>query len=208
MCSSDLGYSHPNWNEMRRSQRTFVATAESLDGEWKIQPDPILEPSGPIETLVVNPAITRGADGRYYLIVKGDKPGSAKFERNQAIAISDRPDGGFVLQPNAVIKDWDSEDMSMWCDEETKRLYAIFHAHTFIGLMTSEDGVNWEKAKDFKVMGKEIVRGDGLPNVLPTGIERPFVFVEDGKPRVLSVAVKWFGGAADDACIMFIPLKK
>ncbi len=89
------GYSHPNWKPLRVNQRTFVASASSLNGKWIINKEPLLEPNGPIETLVVNPAITQGPDKRYYLIIKGDKPGSTKFERNQAVAVSDYPDRDF-----------------------------------------------------------------------------------------------------------------
>lgn len=198
------GYSHRNWGELRVNQRTFVATCATLDGEWKINPKPLLEPSGPITTLVVNPAVAQGPDGRYYMIVKGDKPGTKRFERNQALAVSSHPDRGFRLQPRPVIQDWDTEDVSMWYDAPTRRFYAVFHAHTYIGMMTSADGINWEKAEDFEVMKKRVPRTGGRPDILPDRLERPFVYVEDGEPRVLSLAVK----KDNDAYIVTVPLKK
>lgn len=197
------GYSHPNWKPLRVNQRTFVASASSLDGEWTIHEKPLLEPSGPIETLVVNPAITKGGDQRYYLIVKGDKPGSTKFERNQAVAVSDFPDRNFKIQDKPVIQEWDTEDVSVWYDEPSARFYAVFHAHTYIGMMTSTDGINWTKATDFEVMNKRIEQTGKKPALLPDRMERPFVFRENNKPKVLSLAVK----KGDDAYIVTIPLR-
>lgn len=198
-----VGNSHPKWKTLRVNQRTFVATATSLNGKWEINKKPLLEPEGPIETLVVNPAIAQGPDKRYYLIVKGDKPGSVRFERNQAVAISNFPDKEFVIQSKPVIQEWDTEDVSMWYDQPTSRFYAVFHAHTYIGMMTSLDGVNWEKAKDFIIMKKKIEQNTGAPAIVPYRMERPFVFIENNKPQVLSLAVK----EENDAYIVTIPIK-
>lgn len=202
IATARTGYSHKNWQPLRVNQRTFVASSDRLDGEFKIDETPLLQPDGPIETLVVNPAITQGTDGRFYLIVKGDKPGSTKFERNQALAISDYPDKGFKIQDKPVIQDWDTEDMSVWCDKEHSMYYAFFHAHTYIGMMVSSNGLDWRKALDFKIMKKRIPLSDG-GFLLPDRMERPFVFFEEDEPRVLSVAVK----KGEDAYIVFVPLK-
>ena len=199
-----LGLSNNDRKYLREQQRTFVAVADDLNGEWKIRKESLLEPSGPIRTLVVNPAITQGPDQRFYMIVKGDKPGTTKFERNQAVAISDYPDHGFVLQSKPVIKDWDTEDVSMWYDKVSERFYAVFHAHKYIGMMTSKDGINWEKAQDFVVTKKCLQRKDGKEPLLPGRMERPFVFIEDNIPSVLGLAISKNG----DSYILTIPLEK
>ena len=199
--TASTGYSHPNWAPLRVNQRTFVASANSLDDEFVINPSPLVEPAGPIQTLAVNPAITRGHDGRYYLIVKGDKPGSTTYERNQAIAISDLPDKGFVIQPKPVIDEWDSEDMSLWYDEDTKLYYSVFHAHTYIGMMVSKNGIDWEKARDFRISKKRILKADGTV-VNPDRMERPYVYLEGGKLKCLSVAVK----KGEDTYIVCVPI--
>ncbi len=197
------GAKHANWKMLRENQRTFVATARSLNGPFTVCQTPLLEPSGPITTLAVNPAVTRGRDGRYYLIVKGDKPGTVRFERNQAIAVSTKPDSGFVLQDRPVIHEWDSEDMSLWYDRHTDLYYAVFHAHTYIGMMVSNDGLTWRKAQDFEVLPKRVPLQDGSA-ILPARLERPFVFTQDGEPQCLSLAVMQQDG---DAYIVFVPLK-
>lgn len=198
------GPSHEDWMpKLRANQRTFVATADSLTGEWEVCKEPILEPSGPIKTLVVNPAITQGGDGRYYMIVKGDKPGTTKFLRNQAIAVSNYPDKDFIIQDKPVIEDWDTEDVSMWYDNSSEKFYAVFHAHKYVGMMVSEDGINWDKAKDFRIKEKLIERADNEDTIIPLRMERPFVYVENNVPKVLSMAIYIKG----QSFIVTIPLK-
>lgn len=200
--TSKVGYSHPNWKILRTNQRTGVAVSNSINGPWKRLDQPLIEPSGPIITLTVNPAIDKGKDGKYYLIVKGDKPNATGFVRNQAIAISDSPVGPFKMQEKPVIDYIDTEDMSMWYDAERERFYGVFHAHTFIGLVTSADGINWTKANEHVLKLKNVEMEDGS-FLKPDRMERPFIFSEDGKPTVLSLAVK----KGDESYTIFIPIK-
>ena len=195
------GYQHANWSPLRSNQRTGVATSSSLNGPWKRLDAPIVEPSGPITTLTVNPAIAQGADDQYYLIVKGDKPNEERFIRNQAIAISSSPSGPFTISPHPVIDDLDTEDVSMWYSSERSSFYAVFHAHTFIGMMTSPGGKSWNKATHYKVMEKKVLLSDGS-HLLPDRMERPFVYVENDVPIVLTLAVK----KGNDTYSIFIPL--
>ena len=200
-------YSDPMWTPLRENQRSYVAVSDSISGPWKIEKKPLVKPDGPIQTLAVNPAITQGKDGKFYLIIKGDKKGADFRLRSQAIALSDFPDKGFKIQEKPVIDGWDTEDVSMWCDEKTGRFYAIFHAHNYLGLMTSADGIHWEKAKDFKITTKNIKRQNGQPDMKVSRMERPSVFLEKGKPVALSVAVMDKGDITGDTFIVIIPLK-
>ncbi len=195
------GYTHPNWKILRPNQRTGVAVANSLNGPWTRTDTPLVEPAGPITTLTVNPAIDRGKDDKYYLIVKGDKPNEKRFIRNQAVAVSQHPDGPFQIQEKPVIDYLDTEDMSVWYDEGRERFYGVFHAHNYIGLVTSKNGTNWEKANEFVLKNKEILMEDGTV-LKPDRKERPFVYQEDGIPKVLSVAVK----KGNDSYSVFIPI--
>ena len=187
---------------LRENQRTGVVISNSLNGPWERLSQPIIEPSGPIVTLTVNPAIAKGADNQYYLIVKGDKPNETRFIRNQAIASSATPIGPFKMHPNPVIGNLDTEDVSMWYDEKQAQFYAVFHAHTFIGLMTSKDGMNWEKAKHYNITDKKVLLED-IIFLTPDRMERPFVYVENGQPVALCLAVK----KGDDSYTIFIPLR-
>ncbi|WP_243456850.1 alpha-L-fucosidase [Polaribacter batillariae] len=197
------GYRHPNWNILRVNQRTGVAVSNSINGPWKLLDKPLIEPSGPITTLTVNPAIDKGKDGRYYLIVKGDKPNEKRFIRNQAIAISNSPLGPFEIQEKPVIDYIDTEDMSMWYDSSRDRFYGVFHAHGFIGMVTSKDGIHWKKANEYVLMPKKVKMADGS-ELIPDRLERPFVYQENGKPKVLSLTVK----KGDESYSIFIPIKE
>ena len=199
--TAKVGYSHSNWSVLRNNQRTGVAMSESLSGPWERSKFPIIEPAGPITTLTVNPAVCQGKDGKYFMIIKGDKPNEKRFIRNQALATSNYPQGPFDIQPEPVIDNLDTEDASMWYDHKADRFYAVFHAHKYIGLMTSPNGYNWEKAKYYEIITKQMPIGKD--QILGTDrLERPFVFVEDDKPKVLSLAVK----KGEDAFSIFVPL--
>ena len=186
---------------LRKNQRTGVAVSNSINGPWKRMETPIIEPSGPIANITVNPAIDQGKDGKYYLIVKGDKPNEKKFIRNQAIAVSTSPTGPFKIQPNPVIGNLDTEDVSMWYDEQQAAFYAVFHAHSYIGLMTSKDGLHWGKAKNYEISRNKIKLNEG-GFLIPNRMERPFVYVENNQPTVLCLAIK----KGDDSYTIFIPL--
>ncbi|MEQ6121221.1 glycoside hydrolase family protein [Reichenbachiella sp. MALMAid0571] len=198
------GRTHPDWEGLRSNQRTGVAVSNSLNGPWKRMDQPLIEPSGPITTLTVNPAIIQGKDGKYFLIVKGDKPNETgpKRVRDQAIAISDSPIGPFKMQKKPVIDYVDTEDISMWYDNNRDLFYAIFHAQGFIGLVSSTDGLHWDKAEHYVLMEKRINKGDGSI-LIPDRLERPFVFLENGIPTVLSFAATKDKGSF---CV-FVPLR-
>ena len=201
--TAKVGYSHKNWTTLRNNQRTGTAVANSIDGPWKRLDAPIVEPDGPITTLTVNPAIAKGPEGDYFLIVKGDKPNETRFIRNQAMATSKNPVGPFKIEPKPVIDNLDTEDVSMWYSESDSQFYAIFHAHTFIGLICSGDGLNWAKASNYKITAKKILMSNGT-YMEPDRMERPFIFIENGSPKVLSLAIK----KGNDTYTVFIPLSK
>ncbi|MFV0269038.1 MAG: glycoside hydrolase family protein, partial [Draconibacterium sp.] len=171
-----VGYNHPNWkNYLRPNQRTGVAVANSINGPWTRMDQPLIEPSGPITTLTVNPAITRGKNGKFYLIVKGDKPNETRFIRNQAIAVSDSPTRPFAMQDTSVIDYVDTEDLSMWYDARRDFFFGVFHAHSFIGMVSSTDGTNWMNATEYVLTPKNLPMKDGS-ELVPVRLESPFIY--------------------------------
>lgn len=199
------GYAHDNWSLLRSNQRTGVAVSKSLNGPWHRERKPMIEPHGPLSTLTVNPAVCQGPDKKYYLIVKGDGKKKWRFPAIQAIGVSKSPKGPFLLEDKPAFDDIPTEDVSIWYDDSRKRFYAIFHAHgaNFIGLITSEDGLNWQKAKHYVVCKKEVPLLDGSVMRVDR-MERPFVFLEDGQPALLSFGVK----KGKDAFIVFFKLNR
>lgn len=199
---SKVGYSDPRWKVLRNNQRTGVAVSNSLNGPWQRSENALIEPKGPITTLTVNPAITKGPDNKYYLIVKGDKPNTKEFVRNQAVAIGDSPIGPFNIQEKPVIDYMDTEDMSVWFDAKRKYFYGIFHTKGIIGMVSSTDGLNWQKATEYTVLPKRYEIG--TESIIPDRMERPFVYVENNEPQVLSVAMK----KGDESYLVFFPIEQ
>lgn len=184
------GGKHSRWMEVRNHQRTFLATSSSLAGPWVITKEPVVQPAATIERITVNPAVARRPDGGYLMIVKGDKPGEQRFIRNQAVAIAPQPEGPWTIQPKAAIDDMDTEDVSLWYAQRWRRFFAVFHAHTFIGMIESYDGLNWSRSAQFELTKRAVVFEDGEVWT-PERMERPFVLADaQGVPQILYVACK------------------
>ena len=192
------GYRHPNWPVLRNNQRTGVAVADSIAGPWRILDKPVIEPDGPISTVTVNPAIWQSNDGKFKMIIKGDHPPRVV----QALGLSDKPEGPFLIQPKLVFESY-SEDVSVWHDPQRKLDYAILHDTRGFGMLVSPDGTKWQNARNFRVTGKQVKRKDGTM-LKASRFERPAVYAENGIPKVLSAAVQTDGGK--DAFIVTIPL--
>ena len=118
---------------------------------------------------------------------------------------SDSPTGPFVLEDKPAFADIPTEDVCSWYDKERERFYALFHAHggNFIGLITSTDGIHWKKARHYVVCKKEIPLTDGTIMKVDR-MERPFLYLENGKPTMLSFGVK----KGNNAFIVFFNLKQ
>lgn len=197
-----VGYAHKDWELLRSHQRAGVAVSSSLNGPWKRSEQPLLEPDGPIKNVAVNPSVCQGEDGRYYLIIKGDDKQSAKRKLIQAVGSSLTPDSGFVLEEKPAFADIPTEDVCVWFDKKRERFYAIFHAHggDFIGLITSEDGLNWKKAKNYYVCKKEVPLKNGSVMQVDN-MERPYVYIEGDEVKMISFAVK----RGNDSFIVLFP---
>jgi len=198
---------------VRMNQRIGVAVSENVNGPWERFDKPIVEPSGPIAQITCNPAVTQRPDGGYIMIIRGDKP-NVKYAngkwpaqneliRSQAIALSNSPTGPWEVQPKLAVGNLNSEDPAIWYDVKRERYYGVYHAFGYMGMITSVDGLNWQKAKHYKVLDKAINKADGQ-KILAGRLERPFIYVEDGVPKVLTVAVLEKG---NNSYSLFIPLE-
>ncbi|EDM26788.1 hypothetical protein LNTAR_19115 [Lentisphaera araneosa HTCC2155] len=190
-------------NLVRENQRIGVAVSDSINGPWKRFDKPLIEPSLPIVNITCNPAITKRPDGGYLMFVRGDKPNQKKLVRSQAVALADSPTGPWKILPKPAVGNLNSEDPFVWYDQKRMRYYAVYHAFGYMAMITSEDGINWKKAKHYKVTKLSYDRHDGKA-VDAARMERPFIFIEDGVPKVLSVAILERSGRSYS---LFIPLE-
>ncbi|POY39296.1 hypothetical protein C3K47_02020 [Solitalea longa] len=200
--NAKLAYKSPYWMPIRNNQRVGVAVSKSLNGPWKRFNKPLLEPSGPINILTVNPTIARGGDSKFYLIVKGDR-NQAGGPRNQALAIGNSPTGPFKMQPKAVIDYMNTEDMAMWYDAKRNYYYSVFHNDNIIYMVSSADGINWDKATEFEILRPDLPMADGS-HFKPLELQRPFIYEENGEPLVLAVATR----DGNNSYLFFIPIKQ
>lgn len=199
------GFNHPLWMKIRNNQRSGVAVSSSINGPWQRLEKPIVEPSTPIKNVTVNPAVATSNDGHFYMIVKGDDVKESRYARMiQAVATSNSPKGPFSIINTPAFDNMPTEDASIWYDTKRKRFYAIFHTYgkSHIGLITSEDGIQWKKARYFDVCKKEIPLKDGSIMKVDR-MERPAVYVVDGEVKVLSFAVK----KGNESFIVFFNIK-
>lgn len=74
---------------------------------------------------------------------------------------------------------------------------------TETNIFKSDDYFNWGKATEYVIQNKRISMDDGSA-LIPERMERPFLYQEEGEPKVLSMAVK----KGDDAYIVFVPVQK
>jgi hypothetical protein len=197
----------PTHGHVRDSQRTGAAVADALRGPYRRLDHPIVEPAAPVFNLTVNPAVVARPAGGYLMMIKGDikpkLPTERMPQRVQGLALAERPEGPFHLQPQLAIRDLDTEDASLWYDATRRRYFAVFHAHKYIGLIESTDGLNWRRAEHYQVTtGNEVRRADGTVLRTKAPLQRPGVFLENGMPRVLTLAVP----DGDDWYCVTVPL--
>ncbi|MDU0352860.1 glycoside hydrolase family protein [Paraglaciecola aquimarina] len=191
---------------MRLNQRIGVAVADSIDGPWKRFDKPLIEPELPVANQVNNVSVTQRPDGGYLMIVRGDQPDQPKDEiiRMQAVLLANHPLGPWHMQEKPVVKDYNSEDPEVWYDEERKRYYSLYHAFGYMGMITSVDGLNWQRAKNYKVSDKSYLTTEGK-KVAVRRFERPTIYLENGKPLVMTAGILMPDG---DTHSLFIPLKQ
>ena len=176
-----------------------------IAGKFKHPEKPIIAPDN-IHTFhrAVNPSVTQGHDGKFYMMFKSYSTRSGrKGHMTHWIAKSDSPDGPFVLAGN-VFEDakYAAEDPYFWYDKNRNRYYAIIKnwskdnvlAPQFgaLALITSEKGINgWRPAKNRLVSLKEYYTSDG-EKVELNNIERPqLLFNEKGEIECLYTAAKY-----------------
>jgi hypothetical protein len=197
-----------NWG-MRNNQRIGVAVADSPYGPWRRLDKPVLSvsanPHDPDALCVTNPSITKGRDGRFYLLYKAvglRRPLPHGGPVVHLMAIGDSPLGPFhkSLMPLFTIRDNDFpfEDPYFWFDRNRDRYFAILKdnhgiisglGHSSLVLYQSQDAAHWEKAEHPFVSDLQLQWKD-RPMQKVQALERPqLAFDSSGNPIALLVAI-------------------
>jgi len=193
-----------NWTH-RNNQRIGVAVADHPKGPWKRFDEPLInmsnDPNAHDALMMANPSIARRPDGIYVLVYKcvgkkGGMPFGGPVVHMAATSLS--PTGPFVKHSHPIFtakgEKFPAEDPFVWVQD--KKLWAIVkdmqgtftHKGRSLALFHSADGIEWELAANPLVSKLEIRWKDrAIQKVLH--LERPQLWLKDGKPKVLFCAV-------------------
>lgn len=190
-----------NWVH-RNNQRIGVAVADNPNGPWERFDQPLIDVSSDTlahdALMTSNPSVCQMTDGKILMVYKavGKKfplPGGGPVVH--LVAIADSPIGPFKKYPNPVFtfkgERFPAEDPYIWHEAGkyraiVKRMKSGNEGFSLVHY-NSEDGINWEQAKHFKISENTIVWEDGRKQQF-THLERPQVLVEDGKAKMLLCA--------------------
>jgi hypothetical protein len=144
--------------------------------------------------VATNPTVTRGPDGKYYMMFKSRKANVGNM--TLWMARSDHPDTSFKLVGKVYTdEDMACEDPCMWYDKKRKRFYAAVKYYSnskklipqfgALALITSKNGLKWEPASHPLISIREIQWKGGKKMEL-AHLERPFT-VTDKNGQVLAL---------------------
>ena len=205
----------------RNNQRIGVAVADSPEGPWKRFDKPVIDVTPDDDAhdavMVANPSITRRPDGSYLMVYK------AVAKRHPApmfgpvvhlTATSDSPTGPFTKQNKPVFTageaKFPAEDPFIWYEGGSYRAIVkdMHGAFTSAGqsLVTFEsaDGFDWKPANPTLLTALSLEWTDGKRHQY-TALERPQLWIENGKPSVLFCAAS-VDKERDDTLNIAIPL--
>ena len=193
-----------NWLH-RNNQRIGVAVADTPNGPWERFDKPVLDITHGDSTahdalMTSNPSVCQMADGKILMVYKAV---GKKFPLPQGgpvvhmVAIADSPTGPFKKYTDPVFLEegvrFPAEDPYIWYQdgkyraivkyikhEGKKRVFSLVH-------YDSEDGIQWEKAKNFLISDRSFTWEDGTTQQFDH-LERPQVLIENGDPIALICA--------------------
>ena len=200
---SSPGKPRLNWVH-RNNQRIGVAVADNPNGPWKRFDKPVLDITNDKNAhdalMTSNPSVCEMADGKILMVykavgLKNKLPGGGPVVH--MVAIADSPTGEFKKFPNPVFtfkgERFPAEDPYIWYQdgkyraivkrikhEGKKRVFSLVH-------YDSKDGIAWNKAKNFEISDRTVTWEDGTTTKFDH-LERPQVFIENGKPVALLCA--------------------
>ena len=190
----------------RNHQRIGVAWADSVLGPWHRSEKPVLDVSedGFDSLMTSNPTATQTPDGRIILMYKGvskDGPAPAGGPVVCGTAIADRPEGPFVKTEKPIMVNpenpWSVEDPCLWYDgTQYTCLVKDFQGYftktntCATALFHSQNGLTDYLPDPEHPLAflRQIHWADGTVQDV-CRMERPQIFIENGKPKALLCAV-------------------
>ncbi len=215
-------YGNGEYWDHRNHQRIGVGWAADPEGEWQFGDAPAIDisPIGCFDSLMTsNPTVTHMPDGRILMVYKGvedngERPWGGKCVCG--VAIAEDPKGPFVKANVPIMQNPEHklsvEDPFIWYENgEYLSLVKDFNGyftHTdgpAIALFRSKDGFDWQPDPSHPLAAELKLVLDGV--VTPVyKLERPQMYIEDGKKLVLLCAGS-MGEDMEDVFSVRIPLK-
>jgi hypothetical protein len=208
----------------RWNKRIGMATSKSPYGPWKRLDAPILDvkPNTYYSFLTSNPSPLIKDDGSVVLLFKGRKykeDGITHSDMSIGVATAPSFDGKYTVIGDEPLfsteRFGEVEDPHLWNDDDGYHMIAKDQLGEITGnkgdglIAHSKDGIKWVLDNNPKAYTK-IVKWDNGNTVKQGQLERPFVFVENGKPtHVFFATMDGPGGFGNgtNTWNMVIPLK-
>ncbi|WP_430933442.1 glycoside hydrolase family protein [Saccharicrinis sp. 156] len=209
----------------RWGKRVGVATSKSPYGPWKRLDAPILDvkPNSFYSYLTSNPSPLIKEDGSVVLLFKGRSYQEDEIRHtNMFIGVATAPSykGPYAVKGAEPLFSEEKfgvvEDPHLWSDDEGYHMIAkdmsgkIGGSHHGGILAHSKDGIDWVLDKSPLAYTREVTWSNGK-TIKQGQLERPFVFVEDGKPtHIFFAAMDGPGGFGNGTKTwnIVIPLNK
>ena len=186
-----------NWTH-RNNQRIGVAVADDPNGPWQRMDVPLIDvsqDSTALDALMVsNPSVTKRPGGGYLMVYKAvgkKRPGIHGGPVVHCVATSGSPVGPFKKYDFPVFTaegfDFPAEDPSIWYQDGKYRAIvkdmhgAFTDAGQALVYFESVDGFDWKLADNPVASKLQIKKANG-EMVKVDHLERPQIYIEDGKP--------------------------
>ena len=199
-----------DWWRHRNAQRIGVAFADHPAGPWTRLDRPIVDVTpGSWDHQIANcPIVTRGPDGRFFLVYKGVADGQQPFGGNvrMGLAIADHPLGPWVKQPGTFFDapgvKFPSDDNFVWAQDGWFHAIIKDYGGHFqdrfkeaLVLFRSRTARSWEPVSGDPVLTPfRIAWADGTVMPKVARLDQPPLWRNArGEPAVLFLAVKETG---------------
>jgi hypothetical protein len=195
------------------TQRVGVAVADHPAGPWKRMDSPLIDLSekGLDSNFSCNPAVTQTPQGNFLMAYKCGAGTDKKGKVYHTTAKARSPLGPFIKADKKVFdmesSRFPTEDPFIW--HQNGRYYAVLKdmhgafssAGRSLIQFESRDGHEWEPSKPVLISKTTILWSDGK-NEKVERLERPQIWLKDGQPAMLFLAVK----EGDNSYNVHIPL--
>lgn len=210
------------WTDLVASQRVGMAVANSLDGPWIRQDQPLILPGAPgswDDMMTTNPAYLQGPDGKHWLFYKSmsraDWDCHPNGRRKYGLAIANQLEGPYIKHPgNPVLDvshlhpDSQLEDAFVW--QRTDGGYAMIARDmgafdATVGLyFESSDGVRWSPPKIGYLPASHYLKEEWTIEPDFIRFERPQLLFAHGQPSHLFAACRGGRGTRSTAVVLEI----